>query len=192
MTTTTNTTARQAGLTDERIKAIWRSVPNHHIDFARAIERAALAAHSADARKETPDVQAIDEAFDSFCRSMSLVQVLYREDAHKFVRCLFARASDRSIDGSISAADAVNGVMDLFPSADRQALVALSQLLWKPREKSADARNGEHSDALARELLDALRAFKDAGQGFHGWHAKYEGAIEKANAAIAKAEEVLR
>ena len=27
------------GLTDERIRAIHRNVPNHHIDFARAIER---------------------------------------------------------------------------------------------------------------------------------------------------------
>jgi len=46
----TDHNARQAGLTDERIRAIHRSVPNHHIDFARAIEREVLAAHSADAR----------------------------------------------------------------------------------------------------------------------------------------------
>lgn len=46
----TDHNTRQAGLTDERIREIHRSVPNHHIDFARAIEREVLAAHSADAR----------------------------------------------------------------------------------------------------------------------------------------------
>lgn len=47
-------------------------------------------------------------------------------------------------------------------------------------------------DGLTRELYEALKAFKDAGQGFNGWHSKYEDAIAKANAALAQAEEVLR
>lgn len=43
----------------------------------------------------------------------------------------------------------------------------------------------------APDLLAALLAFRDAGcagvQEFHGWHAKYQPAIELARAAIAKA-----
>jgi hypothetical protein len=71
----------------------------------------------------------INEAFDSFSRSMSLVKVLYREDAHRFARCLLA---GKSQDGTLSADDAVAGIVDLFPSADRQALNALAELLCKP------------------------------------------------------------
>ncbi|GAB7525369.1 hypothetical protein [Paraburkholderia sp. 2C] len=40
-------------------------------------------------RKAVTD-ERINEAFYSFCRSMSLVNVLYLEDAHKFARALFA------------------------------------------------------------------------------------------------------
>jgi hypothetical protein len=40
--------------------------------------------------------------------------------------------------------------------------------------------------AAAPELLEALEAFK-AIDAFEGWHPKYRDAIEKAEAAIAKA-----
>lgn len=124
------------------------------LDDLREFTTAILAAHSADAqaqalgfscasvaldsleRRMTHPADArngegvnIDEAFDSFSRSMSMVKVLCREDAHKFAQCLLA---GKSRDGTLTAEEAVNGVVDLFPSADRQALKALAELLCKP------------------------------------------------------------
>ncbi|MGL4680035.1 MAG: hypothetical protein ACRCWC_11720 [Plesiomonas shigelloides] len=48
--------------------------------------------------------------------------------------------------------------------------------------------------AAAPDLLEALIAIRDGGvqggEDFHGWHDSYKPAIEKARAAIAKAEGV--
>ena len=38
-----------------------------------------------------------------------------------------------SVDGSATAKDAVEGVLYLFPSADKQALCCLADLLTKPK-----------------------------------------------------------
>lgn len=59
-----------------------------------------------------------------------------------------------------------------------------------PLPQSAPNEGG--SEPVARELLEALQAIKTAGEGFQGWHPKYEDAIAKANAALTNAKEVLR
>lgn len=45
----------------------------------------------------------------------------------------------RSVDGSITARDAVKGVLDLHPSASKLALCTLANLLTKPSSDEIEA-----------------------------------------------------
>lgn len=71
-------------------------------------------------------------------------------------------AERMSVDGTLSLNDAIDGVVDLFPSADRQALQCLGELLCKKATSPGAA--GDTAPMLwnALQIANAFRAYMSA------------------------------
>ena len=135
------------GLTDEQIEAIHDEIfgnagflPSQYRMFAHAI--LAKAAPSASAQQAEPVEIDWQHLYNEMAKK-------YASACNEIARLDVLDSEYRSKDGSISATDAVGGVIDLFPGADRQALNALADLLCRPVATPAPSASRAAYDCCA-------------------------------------------